>query len=45
MEYSLFSHDAEQQGQINACEELGAAMMAYAVLGRGLLRPGSDIRN
>ncbi len=37
MEYSLFSRDAEQQGQIDACKELGAAMMAYAVLGRGLL--------
>jgi aryl-alcohol dehydrogenase-like predicted oxidoreductase len=37
MGYSLFSHDAEQQGQIDACKQLGAAMMAYAVLGRGLL--------
>jgi aryl-alcohol dehydrogenase-like predicted oxidoreductase len=37
MEYSLFSHDAEQQGQIGACKELGKAMMAYAVLGRGML--------
>ncbi len=37
MEYSLFSRDAEEQGQINACKELGAAMMAYAVLGRGML--------
>lgn len=36
MEYSLFSRDAEQQGQIDACKELGMAMMAYAVLGRGL---------
>ena len=37
MEYSLFSRDAEQQGQIEACKELGMAMMAYAVLGRGML--------
>jgi len=37
MEYSLFSRDAEEQGQIDACRELGAAMMAYAVLGRGML--------
>ena len=37
MEYSLFSRDAEEQGQIGACEELGMAMMAYAVLGRGML--------
>jgi len=37
MEYSLFSRDAEQQGQIEACKELGMAMMAYSVLGRGML--------
>jgi aryl-alcohol dehydrogenase-like predicted oxidoreductase len=37
MEYSLFSRDAEEQGQIDACRELGTAMMAYAVLGRGML--------
>jgi aryl-alcohol dehydrogenase-like predicted oxidoreductase len=37
MEYSLFSRDAEEQGQIDACGELGMAMMAYAVLGRGML--------
>ena len=37
MEYSLFSRDAEEQGQIGACKELGMAMMAYAVLGRGML--------
>src|SRR5215831_6701043 len=37
MEYSLFSRDAEEQGQIDACKELGIAMMAYAVLGRGIL--------
>src|SRR5712675_1409916 len=37
MEYSLFSRDADEQGQIDACKELGMAMMAYAVLGRGML--------
>jgi aryl-alcohol dehydrogenase-like predicted oxidoreductase len=37
MEHSLFSRDAEKQGQIQACKELGLAMMAYAVLGRGML--------
>ena len=37
MEYSLFSRDAEEQGQIDASKELGMAMMAYAVLGRGML--------
>jgi aryl-alcohol dehydrogenase-like predicted oxidoreductase len=37
MEYSLFSRDAEEPGQIDACKELGMAMMAYAVLGRGML--------
>src|SRR5438477_1964862 len=37
MEYSLFSRDAEEQGQIEACKELGMTIMAYAVLGRGML--------
>jgi aryl-alcohol dehydrogenase-like predicted oxidoreductase len=37
MEYSLFSRDAETQGQIGACKEFGMALMAYAVLGRGML--------
>jgi aryl-alcohol dehydrogenase-like predicted oxidoreductase len=37
MEYSLFSRDAELQGQIAACGELGTAMMAYGVVGRGML--------
>src|SRR6202049_79094 len=37
MEYSLFSRDAEEQGHLGACKELGAAMIAYAVLGRGML--------
>jgi aryl-alcohol dehydrogenase-like predicted oxidoreductase len=40
MEYSLLSRDAEEQGQIEACRELGMAMMAYAVLGRGMLSAG-----
>jgi len=37
MEYSVFSRDAEEQGQIDTCKKLGMAMMAYAVLGRGML--------
>ena len=37
MEYSLFSRDAEQQGQIAACRDLAMAVMAYGVLGRGML--------
>src|SRR5215831_19109708 len=37
MEYSVFSRDAEEQGQIDTCKELGLALMAYAVLGRGML--------
>jgi len=37
MEYSLFSRDAEAQGQLDACKRLGLGFMAYAVLGRGLL--------
>ncbi|HUK60556.1 MAG TPA: aldo/keto reductase [Stellaceae bacterium] len=36
MEYSLFSRDAEEQGQIAACRELGMALMAYGVVGRGM---------
>jgi aryl-alcohol dehydrogenase-like predicted oxidoreductase len=53
MEYSLFSRDAEEQRQIDACKELGMAMMAYAVLARGILSaqvpkveemPADDIR-
>ena len=36
MEYSLFSRDAELQGQIAACKEHGMALMAYGVVGRGL---------
>lgn len=41
MEYSLFSRDAEEQGQVDACREGGAALMAYAVLGRGLITPNA----
>ena len=37
MEYSLLSRDAEQQGQIAACEQRGMALMAYGVVGRGML--------
>ena len=37
MEYSLFSRDAEVQGQLEACKALGLSMMAYGVLGRGQL--------
>jgi aryl-alcohol dehydrogenase-like predicted oxidoreductase len=37
MEYSLFSRDAEEKGNLAACKSLGAAFMAYAPLGRGLL--------
>ncbi len=37
MEYSLFSRDAEHQGQISACRDLGMALMAYGVVGRGML--------
>ena len=37
MEYSLFSRDAEEKGNLAACRALGAAFMAYAPLGRGLL--------
>jgi aryl-alcohol dehydrogenase-like predicted oxidoreductase len=36
MEYSLLSRDAEGEGQIAACKELGLALMAYGVVGRGL---------
>jgi aryl-alcohol dehydrogenase-like predicted oxidoreductase len=37
MEYSMFSRDAEQQGQLAGCKQLGMALMAYGVLGRGQL--------
>jgi aryl-alcohol dehydrogenase-like predicted oxidoreductase len=41
MEYSLLSRDAEEQGQIAACRDLGLAMMAYGVVGRGMLSAGA----
>jgi aryl-alcohol dehydrogenase-like predicted oxidoreductase len=37
MEYSLFSREAEEKGNLAACRSLDAAFMAYAPLGRGLL--------
>jgi aryl-alcohol dehydrogenase-like predicted oxidoreductase len=37
MEYSMFSRDAEAQGQIGVCRDLNMALMAYGVLGRGML--------
>jgi aryl-alcohol dehydrogenase-like predicted oxidoreductase len=37
MEYSLFSRDAELQGQIEACKQHDMALMAYGVIGRGML--------
>jgi len=37
MEYSLFSRDAEQQGQLATCKALNMTLMAYGVLGRGQL--------
>ena len=37
MEYSLFSRDAETQGQIATCRDLATALMAYGVVGRGML--------
>jgi aryl-alcohol dehydrogenase-like predicted oxidoreductase len=37
MEYSLLSRDAEEQGQLAECKALGMAMMAYGVVGRGML--------
>jgi aryl-alcohol dehydrogenase-like predicted oxidoreductase len=40
MEYSLFSPDAERDGQLAACAQLEMTFMAYAVLGRGLLAGG-----
>jgi aryl-alcohol dehydrogenase-like predicted oxidoreductase len=33
----LFSRDAEERRQIDACKELGITMTAYAVLRRGML--------
>lgn len=39
MEYSIFSRDADQQGQIAACKDLGLGFMAFGVLGQGMLTP------
>ncbi|MDR0780422.1 MAG: aldo/keto reductase [Pseudomonadales bacterium] len=36
-EYSLWTRDAEQQGQLAACARLGIAFVAYSPLGRGFL--------
>jgi aryl-alcohol dehydrogenase-like predicted oxidoreductase len=36
-EYSLWTRDPEQQGQLAACERLGVALVAYSPLGRGFL--------
>jgi aryl-alcohol dehydrogenase-like predicted oxidoreductase len=36
-EYSLWTRDAEQQGQLAACMRLGVALVAYSPLGRGFL--------
>jgi aryl-alcohol dehydrogenase-like predicted oxidoreductase len=37
MEYSLWSRDAEVQGQLAACREFGMSLMAYGPLGNGFL--------
>ncbi|KAK9244499.1 NADP-dependent oxidoreductase domain-containing protein [Lipomyces tetrasporus] len=37
IEYSPFALDAETNGLIDACEELGVAVVAYSPLGRGFL--------
>ncbi|KZV63970.1 Aldo/keto reductase [Peniophora sp. CONT] len=37
IEYSPFNLDAERNGLIDACRELGIAVVAYSPLGRGLL--------
>lgn len=37
MEYNPFAMEAETEGLIAACEELGVALVAYAPLGRGFL--------
>ncbi|SQJ29884.1 putative oxidoreductase [Serratia rubidaea] len=36
-EYSLWTRDVEQQGQLAACERLGIGFVAYSPLGRGFL--------
>jgi len=37
MEYSPFSLEVEQEGLLQACRELGVALVAYSPLGRGFL--------
>lgn len=37
MEYSPFSMEVEQEGLLQACRELGVAIVAYSPLGRGFL--------
>ncbi len=37
IEYSLFSRDPEQHGNLDAVRERGMSLMAYAPLGKGLL--------
>ncbi|KAJ9107354.1 hypothetical protein QFC21_000804 [Naganishia friedmannii] len=37
MEYSPFSLEVEQFGVLDACRELGVALVAYSPLGRGML--------
>jgi aryl-alcohol dehydrogenase-like predicted oxidoreductase len=53
-EYSLWSRDAEEQGVLAACAELGIGFVAYSPLGRGFLAgefssleelPADDLRH
>lgn len=37
MEYSPFAMEVEQEGLLQACRELGVAIVAYSPLGRGFL--------
>jgi aryl-alcohol dehydrogenase-like predicted oxidoreductase len=37
IEFNLLSRDAEEKGNVAACEELGLHIMAYSPLGRGLI--------
>jgi aryl-alcohol dehydrogenase-like predicted oxidoreductase len=37
MEYSMFTRDANPQGQLEVCRDLGLGFMAFGVLGQGLL--------
>lgn len=40
MEYSPFSMEVEEEGLLQACRELGVAIVAYSPLGRGFLTGG-----